>query len=387
MISVDQASAAAQPQGVIPSFGERRRDPTRWAAQEPVRLVGVSKVYPGTDAPAVAGLDLRIEPGEFFSLLGPSGSGKTTTLRMLAGFERPSAGKVFLGDTDITDVPPYRRPVHTVFQSYALFPHMNVRQNVGYPLRMSGVPKREIRTRVDEFLERVAVTQFVDRMPHQLSGGQRQRVALARALVAKPQLVLLDEPLGALDLKLRQEMQVVLQHLQREVGITFVYVTHDQGEALAMSDRIAIMADGKVHQIGSPQAVYSRPETAFVARFVGRTNLLECERVGNARVVSGDLELRVGETPSESRFFLSVRPEALRLGDAAVDADNVLDGFVEEAIYQGADVELRIRAVSQLLIARAAVGRHEVGSAVRVGWDVADAVAVRAEPTTEARVG
>ncbi len=387
MSTVEQAPAPPQPQGIVPSFGERRRDPKRWAAEDPVRLEGVSKVYPGTDAPAVAGLDLRIEPGEFFSLLGPSGSGKTTTLRMLAGFERPSVGRVFLGDRDITDVPPYRRPIHTVFQSYALFPHMNVRQNVGYPLKMGGVAKGEIKGRVTEFLERVGVSQFADRMPHQLSGGQRQRVALARALVAEPQLVLLDEPLGALDLKLRQEMQVVLQHLQREVGITFVYVTHDQGEALAMSDRIAIMADGQVHQVGSPEAVYSRPETAFVARFVGRTNLLECDRRGDDIASAGDLSFRVRDGAPDGRFFLSVRPEQLRLGTDAASCDNQVDGLVEEAIYQGADVELRIRAASHVLIARSPVGRHAVGEVVRVGWNVNEAVAVRSEPAAEAVTG
>lgn len=379
MIDVDPTTAPIQPQGKVPSFGERRRDPKNAVARDAVRLEGVSKVYPGTAAPAVAGIDLHIEPGEFFSLLGPSGSGKTTTLRMLAGFERPSAGRVWLGDTDITDLPPYQRPIHTVFQSYALFPHMTVRQNVGYPLRMAKVGKAEIKTRVDEFLDRVAVMQFADRMPHQLSGGQRQRVALARALVAKPQLVLLDEPLGALDLKLRQEMQVVLQHLQREVGITFVYVTHDQGEALAMSDRIAIMADGEVHQIGTPEDVYARPETAFVARFVGRTNLLDCERRPDGMAAAGDLTIRVGEVPDAPRFCLSVRPERLRLGADAVGCDNRIDGLVEEAIYQGADVELRIRAGEHVLSARGPVGAYGPGETVAVGWDVGDAVGVRAD--------
>jgi spermidine/putrescine transport system ATP-binding protein len=379
VIDVDPTTAPLQPQGQVPSFGERRRDPKSAVARDAVRLEAVSKVYPGTAAPAVAGIDLHIEPGEFFSLLGPSGSGKTTTLRMLAGFERPTSGRVLLGDEDITDVPPYRRPIHTVFQSYALFPHMTVRQNVGYPLRMGKVGRGEIKTRVDEFLDRVAVTQFADRMPHQLSGGQRQRVALARALVAKPQLVLLDEPLGALDLKLRQEMQVVLQHLQREVGITFVYVTHDQGEALAMSDRIAIMADGKVHQIGTPEAVYSRPETAFVARFVGRTNLLECERRPDGTAVAGDLAFRVGDVPDEARFCLSVRPERLRLGADAAGCDNRIEGLVEEAIYQGADVELRIRASDHVLSARGPVGAYSPGETIAVGWDVADAVGVRAD--------
>jgi spermidine/putrescine transport system ATP-binding protein len=351
-------------------------------AQASIVMSGVSKTYPGTDAPAVAGVDLRIEPGEFFSLLGPSGSGKTTTLRMLAGFEQPSEGRILLGDTDITDLPPYQRPVHTVFQSYALFPHLTVRQNVAYPLRMRRLAKRTIDASVSEFLDRVGVTAFTDRLPHQLSGGQRQRVALARALVGQPQLVLLDEPLGALDLKLREEMQIVLQHLQRDVGITFVYVTHDQGEALAMSDRIAIMADGRVQQIGTPEAVYARPETAFVARFVGRTNLLECRPQGGGYARSGELTFRVAEAPAGERFFISVRPECVRVGSAAAACENQMMGMVTEAIYQGADVELRLQAGGQQFIARSPVGRYAVGQSVALGWDRAGAVAVLPDPPT-----
>ena len=373
------ASAAAAPR--------RLREPAGTIAHEPLRLGSVSKQYPGTQAPAVADVDLFIQPGEFFSLLGPSGSGKTTTLRMIAGFERPTQGRVWLGDTEITGLPPHRRPIHTVFQNYALFPHMNVRQNVGYPLRMAGVPKSEIRARVEEFLARVAVSDFSERMPHQLSGGQRQRVALARALVAKPQLVLLDEPLGALDLKLRQEMQVVLQHLQREVGITFVYVTHDQGEALAMSDHIAIMAEGRVHQIGTPEDVYSRPQTTFVARFVGSTNLLECERGADGTVCAGELPLRITEAPEDGRFHLSVRPEALRLGPEAGACDNRVEGLVEEAIYQGSEVQLRIRAAGHLIKARGAVGAYGPGEAVTIGWNAADAVAIREDAAAVANGG
>jgi spermidine/putrescine transport system ATP-binding protein len=363
------AAPAAAPQ--------RLRDPAGMIAHEPLRLGSVTKQYPGTQGPAVADVDLFIKPGEFFSLLGPSGSGKTTTLRMIAGFERPTQGRIWLGDTEITGHPPHRRPIHTVFQNYALFPHMNVRQNVGYPLRMAGVAKAEIRARVEEFLARVAVSDFSERMPHQLSGGQRQRVALARALVAKPQLVLLDEPLGALDLKLRQEMQVVLQHLQREVGITFVYVTHDQGEALAMSDHIAIMAEGRVHQIGTPEDVYSRPQTTFVARFVGSTNLLECERDGAGAVCAGELPLRVVDAPRGGSFHLSVRPEVLRLGADAGACDNRVEGLVEEAIYQGSDVQLRIRAAGHLIKARGPVGVYGPGETVTIGWNAADAVSIR----------
>jgi spermidine/putrescine transport system ATP-binding protein len=270
-----------------------------------------------------------------------------------------------------------------VFQSYALFPHMNVRQNVAYPLRMQRMGKVEIKRSVDEMLERMAVERFTDRMPHQLSGGQRQRVALARALVARPQVVLLDEPLGALDLKLREEMQLVLQHLQREVGITFIYVTHDQGEALAMSDRIAIMADGHLHQVGTPNEIYSRPSTAFVAGFVGRTNLLDCRSDGVGRATSGDHAFRVPADAPGSRFFLSVRPEALHLGAAAGKCHNQIEGLLKEAIYQGRDVELRIDAGSHLLIARSPVGAWHVGDRIRVGWNVDDAVAVAAAPAAE----
>ncbi|MBS1676548.1 MAG: ABC transporter ATP-binding protein [Actinobacteria bacterium] len=362
-----------------PASTARRRDPVRSAAEDVVRLEQVSKIYPGTKTPAVDNIDLVIQPGEFYSLLGPSGSGKTTTLRMIAGFERPTAGRVFLGETEITRRPPYKRPIHTVFQSYALFPHLNVRQNVGYPLRMAGVGKGEIKSRVQEFLERVAVADFADRMPHQLSGGQRQRVALARALIAEPQLVLLDEPLGALDLKLRQEMQVVLQHIQREVGITFVYVTHDQGEALAMSDHIAIMADGRVHQIGTPQDVYSRPATPFVARFVGSTNLLDCTGTGAGRASAGSIDLEVADVPDTPTYSLSVRPEAIRLGGDADGCDNRLEGVVEEAIYQGSDIQLRIRVGEHLVKARGDVGSFGPGEKVAVGWNRADAVGIAPE--------
>jgi ABC-type Fe3+/spermidine/putrescine transport system ATPase subunit len=364
---------------------EARRELSRPSSmpQDEVRLQGISKRYGGSDVAAVEALDLVIPPGEFFSLLGPSGSGKTTTLRLIAGFEAPTTGRVHLGDRDITELPPFRRPVHTVFQSYALFPHMNVRQNVAYPLRMQKMAKARIATAVDEMLGRMAVDRFADRMPHQLSGGQRQRVALARALVARPQVVLLDEPLGALDLKLREEMQLVLQHLQREVGITFVYVTHDQGEALAMSDRIAIMADGRLHQVGTPTEVYAKPSTAFVAGFVGRTNLLDCRSDGVGRAISGDLALRVPADAPEARFFLSVRPEAVHLGRAASECHNQLEGVIKEAIYQGRDVELRIDAGSQVLMARSPVGAWHAGDRVTVGWKVDDAVAVRAEPAPE----
>ncbi len=238
-----------------------------------VRLERVVKRF--GDVVAVAGVDLDIAGGEFFSMLGPSGSGKTTTLRMIAGFELPTEGRILLGDTEVSNRPPYERDVNTVFQDYALFPHMDVATNVAYGLMIKKVPKDERARRVAEAMRMVRLEGFERRRPSQLSGGQRQRVALARALVNRPSVLLLDEPLGALDLKLRQEMQVELKTIQREVGITFIYVTHDQEEALSMSDRIAIFHRGRIEQIGTPADVYERPATAFVAGFVGTSNILE----------------------------------------------------------------------------------------------------------------
>jgi putative spermidine/putrescine transport system ATP-binding protein len=241
-----------------------------------VRLTGVRRHY--GPVKAIDGVDLEIASGEFFTMLGPSGSGKTTTLRVIAGFERPDAGTVELGGRDVTRVAPYLRDVNTVFQDYALFPHMTVAENVGYGLRVKGVGRRERAAKVEEALALVQLPHVAKRRPAELSGGQRQRIALARALINRPQVLLLDEPLGALDLKLRQEMQLELKRIQREmaeVGMTFVYVTHDQEEALTMSDRLAVFNDGRIEQIGTPAEVYERPQTAFVAGFVGVSNLLE----------------------------------------------------------------------------------------------------------------
>src|SRR5262244_1338857 len=248
-------------------------DPAALAAA--VHVSGLRKKY--GDVLAVADVELVIRPGEFFTLLGPSGSGKTTLLRLIAGFERPDAGKVELGGGDVTGVPPYARNVNTVFQDYALFPHMTVGQNIEYGLRVRRVPRAERREKVDGALEMVRLPGLGDRKPAQLSGGQRQRVALARAIVNEPQVLLLDEPLGALDLKLRQEMQLELLRVQREVGITFIYVTHDQEEALTMSDRIAVLNHGGIEQIGGPVEVYEQPRTPFVAGFIGVSNLIERE--------------------------------------------------------------------------------------------------------------
>ncbi len=274
---------------------------------------------------AVDGIDLDIEDGEFFSMLGPSGSGKTTVLRMVAGFESPTRGEVLLNGDDVTHAPPFARDVNTVFQDYALFPHMNVLENVEYGLRVKKVRGAARRTRADEALETVQLHGFAERRPHQLSGGQRQRVALARALVNRPKVLLLDEPLGALDLKLRREMQIELKQLQREVGITFVFVTHDQEEALTMSDRIAVFNHGRVEQVATPIDLYEQPSTGFVAGFVGTSNLLE----GSAAVkLVGD----------EGPF--SIRPEKIQLHPADQSADpgdGICEarGVVREVVYLG----------------------------------------------------
>ena len=283
------------------------------AAAPAIHVAGLRKRY--GDVVALAGVDLDVRAGEFFTLLGPSGSGKTTLLRLIAGFERPDGGRIELGGGDVTRVPPYARNVNTVFQDYALFPHMTVAQNIEYGLRVRHVPKAERREKVGRALEMVRLPGLGSRKTAQLSGGQRQRVALARAIVNEPQVLLLDEPLGALDLKLRQEMQLELQRVQREVGITFVYVTHDQEEALTMSDRIAVLSQGRIEQIGGPAEVYERPRTPFVAGFIGVSNLLE----------------RDGHT-------ITVRPEKITLledGQPDPPGTHVEPGQIKDVIYAG----------------------------------------------------
>ena len=286
-----------------------------------LRLQGVRKSY--GSVVAVAGVDLAVLEGEFFTLLGPSGSGKTTLLRLIAGFERPDQGLIELGGRDVTGVPPHLRETNTVFQDYALFPHMTVAENIAYGLKIKRLPEAERRERAERALRMVRLEGLGGRRPNQLSGGQRQRVALARAIVNEPRVLLLDEPLGALDLKLRQEMQLELKRIQREVGITFVYVTHDQEEALTMSDRIAVMAGGRIEQLGPPDEVYERPATEFVAGFIGISNLLE----------------RDG-----SRFV--VRPEKLRMllaGEAAEAGMTVEPGTVEQVVYVGMATRYLVR--------------------------------------------
>jgi putative spermidine/putrescine transport system ATP-binding protein len=288
-----------------------------------IKLEGLEKSF--GDVVAVGGVDLEIADGEFFSMLGPSGSGKTTTLRLIAGFELPTAGRILLHGKDVTNVPPFDRDVNTVFQDYALFPHMTVGQNVAYGLEIRKVPKGEREARVADAMQMVRLEGFEKRKPGQLSGGQRQRVALARALVNRPRVLLLDEPLGALDLKLREEMQIELKAIQKEVGITFIYVTHDQDEALTMSDRLAVFNRGFIEQVGTPADTYEHPATTFVAGFVGTSNLL---RDDVARAVIG----RNG--------MFTVRPEKIRIGDPAeqpAEDEYSALGEVREVVYLGSD--------------------------------------------------
>jgi putative spermidine/putrescine transport system ATP-binding protein len=328
-----------------------------------VRLEGVRKLY--GDVVAVAGVDLEIGQGEFFSLLGPSGSGKTTTLRMIAGFELPTSGRVLLDGRDVSRTPPYERDVNTVFQDYALFPHMTVADNVGYGLMIRKVARNERARRVGEALAMVRLEGYERRRPSALSGGQRQRVALARALVNRPRVLLLDEPLGALDLKLRQEMQVELKTIQREVGITFIYVTHDQEEALAMSDRMAIFNQGRIEQVGTPALVYERPTTAFVAGFVGISN-----------VVAGD----VGASIAGEAGTYTVRAEKIQLqtlDDPVPPGTIAVTGRVRDVAYLGSDTRFQVTldsggelaVIKQNVVTSSMEALALQGQPVRLVWD------------------
>jgi putative spermidine/putrescine transport system ATP-binding protein len=328
-----------------------------------VRLVGVRKRF--GDVVAVDGVDLEVREGEFFSMLGPSGSGKTTCLRMIAGFEAPTEGRVELGGRDVTDLPPYDRDVNTVFQDYALFPHMSVQENVEYGLRVKKVAKAERAQRATDALAMVQLAAFAERKPAQLSGGQRQRVALARALVNRPRVLLLDEPLGALDLKLRQAMQIELKEIQQQVGLTFVYVTHDQEEALTMSDRLAVFSHGRIEQVGTPAEVYERPGTGFVAGFVGVSNVLEGEA---ARAITGD------------PHAFTIRPEKIAMVevDAPVDADRcTVTGHVREVVYLGAITRyiVQLDSGSELVVMQQNLTTSSMealqvrGNSVRLVWD------------------
>ncbi|GAA0520924.1 ABC transporter ATP-binding protein [Deinococcus depolymerans] len=312
----------------------------------------------GAETRVLDDIDLDIRRGEFFSLLGPSGCGKTTLLRILAGFESPDAGAVLIGGQDMTGVPPHRRDVNTVFQSYALFPHLTVQDNVAFGLKMKGVPAAQIRERVMTALERVRIADFAARRPDQLSGGQRQRVALARAIVNEPQVLLLDEPLSALDLKLRKELQVELANLQESLGMTFVFVTHDQEEALVMSDRIAVMNRGRVEQLGRAEELYERPRTAFVANFLGSSNLIPGTVLSvdgpEATVQTEHGPLRTthgaGLRPGQS-VTLSVRPEKLRMERDDETEGNEIRARVDDIVYTGAENQYLLQAGGQQLVA------------------------------------
>ena len=331
-------------------------------AQPAVRLEGLEKRF--GDVAAVAGIDLEIADGEFFSMLGPSGSGKTTTLRMIAGFELPTAGRVLLHGHDVTRLAPFERDVNTVFQDYALFPHMTVAENVAYGLLVRKVPKSERETRVAEALRMVRLEGYDRRKPGQLSGGQRQRVALARALVNRPRVLLLDEPLGALDLKLREEMQLELHQIQNEVGITFIYVTHDQEEALTMSDRIAVFNRGRIEQVGAPAEVYERPATKFVAGFVGTSNL-----------IGGAAAAAITGTPG----LFTVRPEKIRIADPETpvsDDEHGASGRIRSVVYLGPDTRYHVAldageelvVTQQNLATTSTEALAQQGRAVRLIW-------------------
>ena len=354
----------------------------RAGANEPlVRFENVQKTYDG-EILVVKDLNLDIERGEFLTLLGPSGSGKTTTLMMLAGFESTTHGDIVLDGRSLKTVPPHKRDIGMVFQNYALFPHMTVYENLEFPLQCHNTPKSERERKIADALAMVELTGFERRRPGQLSGGQQQRVALARALVFEPRIVLMDEPLGALDKKLREQMQIEMKHIHQNVGLTFVYVTHDQSEALTMSDRIAVFDDGAIQQLDGPEELYERPKNAFVAQFIGENNRLG----GVIRDVSGDrclVELPNGQTvkalpvnvgASGEATTLSLRPEAIVLEPADGDGcDDVHPATVREQIYMGDHMRVRVEACGQddfvIKMPRGSGARHfELGQEIRIGW-------------------
>jgi spermidine/putrescine transport system ATP-binding protein len=367
-----------------------------------VRLVQVTKAF--GDAVAVDHIDLDVEDGEFFSLLGPSGCGKTTTLRMIGGFEQPTSGLIELQGEDVTWLPPYQRNVNTVFQNYALFPHLSIFENVAFGLRRKGVARSEVVSRVTEMLRLVELPGFERRKPTQISGGQAQRVALARALINRPAVLLLDEPLGALDLKLRKQMQVELKRIQQEVGITFIYVTHDQEEAMTMSDRIAVMNNGRYEQLGDPESLYERPTTRFVAGFLGVSNLLPGTVDGTADGyalvrLSDDTKVRVPRSlvDGAERLDVGVRPEKIRIrgrDESRPSGHNELPGTVRDASYLGVSTSyiVEARGGSRLTVYEQNVERAtraelwDPGEEVVLTWSPDHTFAVRDRPQPIAEV-
>ncbi|MBM3547446.1 MAG: ABC transporter ATP-binding protein [Alphaproteobacteria bacterium] len=348
-----------------------------------VTLDHLVKVY-GTNR-VVDDVSLVVEQGELVALLGPSGCGKTTTLRMIAGFVEATSGSVKIGEEDVTDLPPYRRNTGMVFQGYALFPHMTVAGNVAFGLEMRKVPKSEIDTRVKRALELVRLGQLAERYPRQLSGGQQQRVALARALVVEPEVFLLDEPLSNLDAKLRSEVRVEIRQLQRELGLTTIFVTHDQEEALTLADRLVVMSQGVIQQIGTPTELYERPANAFVADFIGKSNFLKGRLGADGRFVTeGGLELKTADGNASSTL-LAIRPEKIALGSAAMGLDNRLQGTVDLVTYLGSLTEYRVRVspTETVTVSTPNVDRTEIlatqGQTVVLGWR-AEAGLLLAEP-------
>jgi spermidine/putrescine transport system ATP-binding protein len=348
-----------------------------------VRLEDVTKRFDG--AVAVDDLSLEVDPGRFFALLGPSGCGKTTTLRMIGGFEEPSEGRIFLGDRDVVGLPPYKRDVNTVFQSYALFPHLTTAENVAFGLQRRKVPKNDARQRVDQMLSLVDLAGLGGRKPRQLSGGQQQRVALARALVCRPRVLLLDEPLGALDLKLRKQMQLELKRIQHDVGITFVHVTHDQEEAMTMADSIAVMNRGRIEQLGAPEQLYERPQTAFVAGFLGISNLLSGTVEGGGAVRLNDGTVVHADTTDRSgAVSAGVRPEKIALGEGG--GANRLTGTVAETAYIGVATQLVVDTTAGTVQVFAqntdsGSGVPAVGSPVALSWSPESTFVVEPVPT------
>jgi spermidine/putrescine transport system ATP-binding protein len=355
-----------------------------------VELQEVSKVFDGETA--VDRVNLTIPQGEFFSILGPSGCGKTTTLRLIAGFEVPSGGMVLIQGRDVSRVPAYRRSVNTVFQSYALFNHMSVWDNIAFGLRIKGLARGQMQQRVDDALRLVKMEGFARRRPAQLSGGQKQRVALARALVNRPAVMLLDEPLGALDLKLRKEMQVELSNLHQQLGITFVMVTHDQEEALSLSDRIAVMREGCIEQVGSPSDIYEYPKTPFVADFIGDTNLLQGKidyrdsRIVRVRTASGlTVMVQRSQSPQEEdtqQAVVSIRPEKIHLTQTAPpDVSNCYSGFVRHKMYMGTHVHCVVQLDSgeHLTVMQSNRAEHQLAAdtAIYVHWHPKDCLALQ----------